>query len=323
MTMLQVAGATNGATAVETLLNPSRLAIPAFVLNCPFSYSTEQANNAWMQELTPQARTVDQRKALRQWLELYHFLAAEALVYVLPTPSGAQLQDLTFTANVAVVPEHVPERDIVIVSNFTSEPRIGEAAVAVRFFESMGYRTVVAPHKFEGDAEIKHLHDNVYVGGFGIRSEVAAYRWMEETFGMKVITLEETDEYLYHLDCTVFPLTREDTLVCTEAYERAEVAQLEKHTNVRDVSFDLCLAGICNSVRLNNAILNASHIYDLKANSDEYKAELAKNRQLEDIACELGLEVCYFNLSEFHKGGALLSCLVMHLNRKSYEFRLL
>jgi len=140
---------------------------------------------------------------------------------------------------------------------------------------------------------------------------------------MKVITLEETDEYLYHLDCTVFPLTREDTLVCTEAYERAEVAQLEKHTNVRDVSFDLCLAGICNSVRLNNAILNASHIYDLKANSDEYKAELAKNRQLEDIACELGLEVCYFNLSEFHKGGALLSCLVMHLNRNSYEFRLL
>jgi N-dimethylarginine dimethylaminohydrolase len=323
MTTLQATAATNGATAVETLLNPSRLAIPAFVLNCPFSYSTEQANNAWMQELTPEARTVDQRKALRQWLELYHFLAAEALVYVLPTPAGVQLQDLTFTANVAVVPEHVPERDIVIVSNFSSEPRIGEAAVAMRFFESMGYRTVVAPHKFEGDAEIKHLHDNVYVGGFGIRSEVAAYHWMEETFGMKVITLEETDEYLYHLDCTVFPLTREDTLVCTEAYERAELAQLEKHTNVRDVSFDLCLAGVCNSVRLNNAILNASHIYDLKANSDEYKAERAKNRQLEDIACELGLEVCYFNLSEFHKGGALLSCLVMHLNRNSYEFRLL
>src|ERR1043166_992631 len=103
MTMLQMTDGTNGATAVEPLLNPIRLAIPAFVLNCPFSYSTEQANNAWMQELTPQARTVDPRKAFRQWMELYNFLSAEALVYVLPTPAESQLQDLTFTANVGMV----------------------------------------------------------------------------------------------------------------------------------------------------------------------------------------------------------------------------
>jgi N-dimethylarginine dimethylaminohydrolase len=322
-TTLQTALDTPETPAAEPVLNPSALAAPAFLLNCPFSYATVEANNAWMQELSPEARTVDRRKALRQWLELYHFLSGEALVYVLPTPVETALQDLTFTANVAMVPEHIPGRDVVIVSNFTSEPRVGEAAVAQRFFEAMGYRTYVAPHKFEGDAEIKHLHDNVYVGGFGIRSEAAAYRWMENTFDMKVIKVRETDDYLYHLDCTIFPLTREDTLVCTEAYKRSEVTAIEKHTNVHAVSLDMCLTGICNSVRLNNTILNASHIHELKANTEEYKAERDKNRRLEDIAVELGLEVSYFNLSEFHKGGALLSCLVMHLNRNSYEFKLL
>lgn len=323
MRLHQTAAVTSETPTLEPMLNPSRLAMPAFLLNCPFSYSTVHANNAWMKELSPEARAVDQQKAIRQWLEVYHFLSGEALVYVLPTPAAVRLQDLTFTANVAMIPEHIPGRDVVIVSNFTSKPRVGEAAVATPFFESMGYRVYVCPHKFEGDAEIKHLHDNVYVGGFGLRSEVAAYRWMEDTFGMKVVTLKETDKYLYHLDCTVFPLTREDTLVCTKAYKRSEVAALAKHTNIHDVSFDMCLSGICNSVRLNNTILNSSHIHELKTNSDDYKAELAKNRRLEDIAVELGLEVGYFNLSEFHKGGALLSCLVMHLNRNSYEFRLL
>ena len=44
--------------------------------------------------------------------------------------------------------------------------------------------------------------------------------------------------------------------------------------------------------------------------------------RIEDIATELAFEVVYFNLSEYHKGGALLSCMVMHLNRFSYRFDL-
>jgi N-dimethylarginine dimethylaminohydrolase len=39
-------------------------------------------------------------------------------------------------------------------------------------------------------------------------------------FGMKIIKLEMVDEYLYHLDCSIFPLTKEKTLVCTELYIR-------------------------------------------------------------------------------------------------------
>ena len=43
---------------------------------------------------------------------------------------------------------------------------------------------------------------------------------------------------------------------------------------------------------------------------------------LEDIAVKYGFEVSYFNLSEYFKSGALLSCMVMHLNRQSYQLTL-
>ena len=187
----------------------------------------------------------------------------------------------------------------------------------------MGYDVWVSPFKFEGEAELKHLHDNVYLGGYGTRSEVKAYEWMEETFGMKIIKLEETDPYLYHLDCTVFPLTRENTLICTEMYEEEEIREIEKETNIIDVSVDHCCAGICNSVRIGNTVMNASNIHDLNVAHEDYEPELAKNRQLEDIAVKLGFEVSYFNLAEYMKGGALLSCMIMHLNRNSYDFTLI
>ena len=48
-----------------------------------------------------------------------------------------------------------------------------------------------------------------------------------------------------------------------------------------------------------------------------------KNRELEDIAGKLGFEVAHFNLQEYLKGGALLSCMVMHINRLSNEFSLI
>src|SRR5215211_1389015 len=303
-------------------LTPGALERPAFLVNAPFSYTAEVANNVWMEEYEDGQRAPDHQKAMVQFLETYRYLASEGLVYVLPTPVGCDLQDLVFTGNLGVVLEHVPAKDVVVVSNFTSEPRRGETEVGVRFFEQMAYQVHVAPTKFEGDAELKHLHDEVYVGGYGQRSERETYDWMEETFDMKVVKLRMTDPYLYHLDCSIFPLTREETLVCTELYEPAEIAELERYTDIIDVPKDVAYSGICNSVRLSNTILNASHIHELQAGTEDYAEELKKNRVLDDIAAEHAFEVAYFNLSEYHKAGALLSCMVMHLNRYSYEFTL-
>ncbi|HZL99806.1 MAG TPA: arginine deiminase-related protein [Planctomycetota bacterium] len=311
------------APAPRAPVDASTLDLPAFLLNVPFSYAADLANNVWMQELPDSERRVDVRRAIRQFMDLYNTMASEAVVYLLPAPPRCGLQDLVFTANLGIALDHLPDRKPVVLSNFTAPGRAGEAAVGRRFFEAAGVELHVAPARFEGEADLKHLHDDVYVGGYGIRSTAEAYRWMEREFDMRVVMLEETDTYLYHLDCSVFPITAQDTLVCTELYGRSELARLAKHTNIVPVTADECYGGVCNSVRLHNTILNASNIHELKAGTEDYRMERVKNRKLEDVAIERGFEVMYVNLSEFHKGGALLSCLVMHLNRHSYATRLL
>ncbi len=304
-------------------LNPTKLDCPSFLLNAPFSYSTETANNAWMRDLDESERQVNLNVALKQFLALYNYLSSRSLVYLLPTPKDCWLQDLVFTANLGSVLTHAEHQNTVVLSNFASKPRVGETEVGEKFFQSMGYDVHVPPYKFEGEAELKHLHDNVYVGGYGERSQKEAYDWMEEQFGMEIIKVHETDEYLYHLDCSVFPITREQTIVCTEMFTPGEIAEIENHTEIIDVSRQVALPGLCNTVRLGNNLLNASNIHELQAGTPKYAMERDKNRRLEDISGDLGFELSFFNISEFLKGGAVLSCMVMHLNRVSYNFSLI
>jgi N-dimethylarginine dimethylaminohydrolase len=308
---------------MDETLNPTSLNKPAYLLNVPFSLSASVANNAWMREIATKERTIDVKKAINQFMQVYHFIAAEALVYLLPTPHNDGLQDLVYTANMGIVLHHLADRHTVVLSNFSTQVRTPETGIGCEFFKQMGYHAVTPPYHFEGEAELKHLYDNIYLGGYGIRSQRKAYTWMEEQFDMQIIPLKETDPYLYHLDCTVFPLTRENTLVCTEMYSKKEIREIETHTNIINVSADDCYSGVCNSVRLGNTLMSASNIHEMKTTTPYYAEELHKNRTLEDIAANNGFELSLFNLSEYFKSGALLSCMVMHLNRQSYDLVLL
>lgn len=303
-------------------MNPTTLDKPAYLMNLPFSMAADVANNVWMEEMEDQERRVDVPRAVNQFLQLYHFMAGTAVIYILPTPSLTGLQDLVFTANLGIVLEHLADQNIVVISNFTTDVRKPESKVGEQFFDLMGYEVVNSPHHFEGEAELKHLYSNHYVGGFGTRSERKVYSWMTEKFDMNIIPLRETDPYLYHLDCTVFPLTRQDTLLCTSMFDPEEVKAVEAVTNIIDITVDDALSGICNSVRFGNTIMNASHIHEMKMSDETYQSELHKNQTLESIAMKYGFEVSFFNLSEYFKSGALLSCMVMHLNRQSYRIPL-
>jgi N-dimethylarginine dimethylaminohydrolase len=321
--MLQTVQSTTSPGPEPALTNPSRLEQPAYLMNVPLSISADVANNVWMEEIDPGERRIDKRRAINQFMQLYHFMAAEALVFLVPTPRADGLQDLVYCANLGAVLDHLPRRDTVVLTKFCSQVRVPEEAVGRQFFEEMGYRVVEPPYCFEGEAELKHLHDNVYAGGHGIRSDAAAHDWMMDEFDMHVVKLRETEPHLYHLDCTVFPLTRESTLFCTEMYSRDEVRHMEAVTNIIDVTVDECFSGICNTVRLGNTLLNASNIHEMSRSDPHYEEELTKNRKLEDIATRNAFEVAFFNLDEFLKSGALLSCMVMHLNRKSYDLALM
>ena len=70
-------------------------------------------------------------------------------------------------------------------------------------------------------------------------------------------------------------------------------------------------------------ILCASNISELSINDEMYDGEKHKITTLEKICYNEGLEPIIFNISEFMKSGAMLSCMIMHLNYVDYERSLL
>jgi len=300
---------------------PSQLHLQSYVMNFPFSLSTSDPNNIWMQELTDDELQINRPKAYKQFMDLYNFMSGQSLVYLLP--SEGNFQDQVYVANLGLHLPHIKDENHILLSNYTSDPRKGEELVGEKFFQQMGYKTHISPFKWEGEADIKHLYDNVYVGGYGIRSNIKTYEWMEVNFDMNIIKVAMTDEYMYHLDCSIFPLNHDKTLVCTELYDPEEIKQIEQHTEIIDVDVDDALGGMTNSIRLGNMILCASNIAELKKSDELYEGEKHKIESLEKICANEGMEPVIFNLSEYMKSGAMLSCMVMHLNRVDHSKTLL
>jgi len=289
-------------------------ALPAYLMNAPFSLSTECPNNAFMMRLTPEERRVDGDKALNQWLKLYRFLSARSLVYLLPSKDG--LQDQAYVANLGVVLPHVKE-NVAVISNFRSEVRRGETQVGDEFFKGMGFETVIAPEYFEGEADLKYLRDNIFFGAHGMRTSLSALGWFRERYDMQIIPIRMRDEFFFHLDCLVFPLSKEKVVLCAELCGRDALAEIERVAEIIDITYDVARNGLTNSVRCGNHVLCDSSLSELKPTDEMYALERNKVEELSRICARNGLEPAIFNLSEFDKSGAALSCLVMHLNYAS------
>ena len=289
----------------------------SFLLCPPYSLTNDDANNSWIKELPEAERKIDVQKALMQWLDLYNCLASESLVYLLPPKFG--LQDQTYVANLGICLPHTEENDVVI-SNFSSPPRVLESGVGEEFFNMMGYKVIKCPFKFEGEADLKYMKDNIYIGGHGIRTEKKALDWFKKEFNMEILPVHMTDDYLYHLDCSVFPMNTENVMLCTKVMDPADVKRIEKKFNVVDIDANSAYYGITNSVRNGAIIYSHSNLKTLKYNDEHYDPE-RKKVDLMSKACEkLGFEPFFIDISEFTKSGALMSCLVMHINFVDFAY---
>ena len=293
------------------IVTPSQNPFPTFAL-CPPTYVDNAVkNNKWMKELKGKDAKIDKEKFMAQWYNLYNVLAANSLVYLICPTKG--LQDQTYVNCAAYLP-HVKDRDVIILSNFTADGRTGEEIVAGELFKDLGYELYQCPFRFEGEPELKYLHDDVYIGGYGFRSDIRAHQWIMKHFGGTIIPLKETDEGLYHLDCSVFPLNAENTMIATDLVDKATLDMIAKYTNIVSVTKDDADRGIANSLMVEGVLYNSSSLKYMKKSDPDYAKELKKNQHLEKICDKLGLEVLYFNLDECEKSGAQCSCFIMHLN---------
>jgi N-dimethylarginine dimethylaminohydrolase len=296
---------------------PSQLKIPSYMMNFPFSMSTDNPNNIFMQrdKMSP----LDKDKAYGQFMKVYNFMASQGLVYILPT--AEEFQDLPYIANIGM---YLPsdEKQIFVLSNFTSPPRQGEENIADAMFRLMRYRTVRCPFKWEGEADLKWLHNDVYIGGYGMRTQIEALQWFEQEFGVNIIKVHITSEEQYHLDCSIFPLNSKKTFVFVDNYKPEEIKQIEKYTEIIPVPKDIYKSDPTNCVLFYNMLLCSNGLNELKRTDPTYQLELRKIHFLEEQTSKNGLELVTFNVSEFAKSGAALSCQVLNLNFESYKIPL-
>jgi N-dimethylarginine dimethylaminohydrolase len=288
---------------------PSQYAFPVFALCPPVYAGTSHQNNPTMKEYKGKDAKIDKDKFMAQWYNFYNVIAANALVYVLTPVKG--LEDQVFVNSFCYLPHFSP--DTIILSNFTAEGRPGEEVVAGGLFQDLGYKVIRSPYKFEGDAELKFLRDDIYLGGHGFRTDIRTYQWLESEYGCRIIPIRETDETLYHLDCSVFVLNDYNVMMCAELMDRETVRKIEQIANVIPVSKPDAYAGICNSVKVQDCIYNASSLEYMRRTDDGYAEEVHKNDTMERICGDIGFETIYFDISETQKCGGMLSCFVGNL----------
>lgn len=286
------------------------------LLLCPPKYlSAEVANNKWMKEMSPEDRKVNVDRAMAEFQTMYSLMSQDAMCYLLPPKEG--LQDEVYISNAGMVLPHMKDKTM-ILANFKAPGRPGEEEQLKIFADMMEYKTFTPVAKFEGEAELKWLRDNIYMGGYGIRTEEAALDWIAKEFDANIIKIKENDPLAYHLDCTVFPLSNTKVIVAKDLMEDKAIKELEKYAELIPINKKQAQYGLTNCVRIGSIVYAGTYIKTLKKDHEEYPLEKSKNERLEKICIDNGLSPIFVQLAEFNKSGAMLSCCVLHLSYTTF-----
>jgi N-dimethylarginine dimethylaminohydrolase len=258
-----------------------------------------------MKKMSPEERQVNRDKAVSQFHLMYSLFSQDAMVYLLPPKNG--LQDQVYITNAGMCLPHLEKT--VILANFKAEGRPGEEDELAWFISKMGYATFKPPFFFEGEAELKWVRDNIYIGGYGIRTHLKALEWIEANFGARIIKIEETDPLTYHLDCNIFPLSNTKIIFNENLVKDPQLREMEQIAELIPVTKKQAQFSITNNLRVGSIVYSATGIKEMKLSDEEYPFEKDKDEKLELI---------FINLSEMYKSGAALSCCIFHLNYTNF-----
>ncbi len=279
----------------------------ARILMCaPDHFTVSYSINPWMDP----AQWAERSDALtgtarREWRGLHRRLKKLGATIEL-VPAIADLPDLVFTANAAVIMD-----GIALVARFRHPERQGEEAHFERAFRELWARGLIAAVRhMPEDVLLEGAGDCVWDGarqifwmGYGPRSERAAADIVQETFGLETLALELVDPRFYHMDTAISPLPRGEVMYVPSAFSEAGLREIydrvapEQRIPLSDEDAAVFAA---NSVHLGDDIVMSSCSPALK-------------RRLLDA----GYRVQPTSLAAFHKSGGSAFCLTLRLDRRS------
>jgi len=284
---------------------PNPLPHSKFVMCRPTYLSTKIPNNKWMtgKNKVP----VDVPRALTQHDRTGHIFEALGVeLFEIPPVKGAQ--DQTYVANVALV---IDESKMAIMARYKAAGRAVEVEPARQFLTQLGYKCIQPPigSTFEGWADCKRWKSGIYFGGWGLFSNKAAFQWISNNTGIKIIPVKEIDEGTYHLDCNLLVVDENNFIVVKSGLDSQSVKTLQKCGNVIFTPDGIETTGITNGV-----IIPEKKIYCSGCLQPEQKEYRRACEWLLETMDKLGYTVVFFDVDSYGPSGADLSCTVLPLN---------
>ncbi len=205
---------------------------PRLLMCPPRHFAVTYSINPWMDPAQWADGAADLRAcAARQWTALESALheAGAAIETVAPREG---LPDLVFTANAAVVLDRKA-----LLARFRHPERQGEQPVFAAGFRALAARglldAVIEPPEYavlEGAGDcIFDKRRGLFWLGSGFRSDAAAARLIEDTFGVPCLALTLADARHYHLDTALCALPCGSVIYFPAAFSAAALDLLHSH----------------------------------------------------------------------------------------------
>lgn len=279
---------------------------PLKVLLChPQYFDIVDVKNAYMEG---QQGLLDKNLALAQWEKLksiYLGLKEEGVVEeVLEIPGAVGCEDMVFCAN-QTFPWNTGAEKIVVMSKMRHESRRREVPFFETYFAANGYSPVHLKNAtmFEGMGDtIPHPQLKLLYGGYGHRSDTAAYEELANLLQVPVITLELIHPNFYHLDTCFVPLSSTEVMLCKEAFTAEGMKVIgNMFSKIYEIPISEAITTFC---------LNAHVIHN--ANNGKKAAIIQKGSTVALKALtETGYTIYETETSEFMKSGGSVFCMKM------------
>ncbi|WP_290809816.1 arginine deiminase-related protein [Halovivax sp.] len=216
-----------------------------------------------------------------------------------PNPAPpAEVPDLVFAANLGL---STADGRGVVPASMATDVRRGEPAHFVAWARGEGYRVLdPPPAAFEGTGDaVWHPGKRLLWGGYGVRTERAAYDDLADRLETPVLALELTDDRYYHLDVCLTPLDGDTALIQPEAFTEGGLDRIaEVFERVLEVPVEESREGLAGN----------AHCPD-----GEHVLLPAGNPETESILADAGFEPLAVETGEFGKAGGSVFCLKLTL----------
>jgi N-dimethylarginine dimethylaminohydrolase len=272
---------------------------PTSVLMCPPThFEVKDSKNPFMEG---NVNAVDYELAQKQWSHLKALYESLGYAVKLVAPIVG-LEDMVFTANQSLPDFHAGSKRA-IMAQMKHESRRKEVPHFSEWLKAAGYQVLHLSRSdngavplFEGQGDaIWHPHKRLLWGGYGHRTEPAAYDQVSSLLDVPVIKLELVNPRFYHLDTAFCALDEQTVLICPQAFSADGLALINKlFARVISVSERDANNFACNALALGKLVV-------LQKGSQETCAQLKAN----------GFEIAEVDTSEFLKSGGSVFCLKM------------